>query len=251
MRWRRLGAATLASISVALTAVAAQVSPPNADSPTPVIGIAKKERKAIQLPATTLDLYVGTYLYAGIQPFKVTRKGNGLQTQLPSQIALDIFPESDTAFFYKAADAQIDFVTDGGPATALVQHQNGFDAHMPRMDDASAAQLKANIESRIASNSPAPGSEIAARKMINALSAGTPLNYDDMEPFTASLVRERAPGMAPYMKSLGAVQSIEFQRVGDGGWDVYRVRYENGSLLWRIGLTPSGKIGYALFLRDA
>lgn len=57
--------------------------------------------------------------------------------------------------------------------------------------------------------------------------------------------------MTPAVQSLGAIKSIEFQRVGDGGWDVYRVRYENGALLWRIGLAANGKINYALILADA
>ena len=251
MRWRRLGAATLASVSVVLTAIAAQVSPPNADSPTPVAGTAAaKERKAIKLPANTLDLYVGTYQFDAGQVFKVTRKGDGLQAQLTGQTALEIFAESDTAFFYKAVNAQLDFVADGGPAMAVVLHQNGFDANMPRIDEATVAQIKADLDARIASNMPAPGSEVAARKMINAMSAGTP-DYEDMEPALATTVRKQTPKMTPAVQSLGAIKSIEFQRVGDGGWDVYRVRYENGALLWRIGLAANGKINYALILADA
>ena len=251
MRWRRLGAAALASVAVVLTAIADQVSPPNADSPTPVAGVAAtKERKAIKLPASTLDLYVGTYQFDAGQIFKVTRKGDGLQAQLTGQPPIDIFAESDTAFFYKAVNAQLDFVADGGPATAVVLHQNGFDATMPRIDDATVAQIKADLEARIASNVPAPGSEVAARKMINAISAGTP-NYEDMDPRLAKTVREQSPRMTPALQSLGAIKSVEFQRVGDGGWDVYRVRYENGSLVWRIGLAANGKINYALTLPDA
>src|SRR6185295_18861292 len=40
VRWRRLGAATLATFAIAVTALAAQVSPPNAASPAPVAGTA-------------------------------------------------------------------------------------------------------------------------------------------------------------------------------------------------------------------
>jgi bla regulator protein BlaR1 len=251
IRWRRLGAATLASVAVAITAIAAQVSPPNADSPTPVAGTAAtKERKAIKLPASTLDLYVGNYQFAAGHVFTVTRKGDGLQAQLTGQPAIDIFAESDTAFFYKAVNAQLDFVTDGGPATAVVLHQNGFDSSMPRIDDATVAQIKADRDARIASNVPAPGSEAAARKMVSAISAGAP-DYEDMDPRLATTVKKQAPQMTAAMQSLGPIKSIEFVRVGDGGWDVYRVRYENGSLLWRIGLGADGKVNYALTLPDA
>src|SRR5690349_7381858 len=65
VRWRRLGAATLASLSIALTALAAQVSPPNAETPAPVAGKpAKVERKEITLDNAVLDRYVGSYTLA-------------------------------------------------------------------------------------------------------------------------------------------------------------------------------------------
>src|SRR5688572_10668532 len=235
VRWRRLGAATLATLSVALTALAAQVSPPNADSPAPVAAApTKKERVEIKLPEGTLDRYVGTYQFQPGQIFKVIRQGTELHAQLTAQPSLQIHPETETRFFYKAVDAQVEFVSDGGQATAVILHQGGGTFTMPRIDDATAAQMKADVAARIASNTPAPGSEAAIRKYVHAISAGTP-NYEDMEPGIAEAVRAQLPHMKPGMDGLGAVQSIEFQRVGDGGWDVYRVRYANGALMWRIG----------------
>ena len=251
VRWRRLGAATLASLSIALTAVAAQVSPPNADTPAPVAAApAKQERKEIKLPTSTLDRYVGQYQFMAGQIFSVTRKGDGLQAQLTGQPAIDIYAESDTAFFYKVVDAQVVFEGEGGPASSLVLTQGGGTFKMPRIDDASAAQLKADVAARIASNAPAPGSEAATRKFVAAMSAGKP-NFEDMESGLADAVRAQSKQMNGALESLGAVQSIEFVRVGDGGWDVYRVKYANGSLLFRIGLAPNGKLNYVLTLPDA
>ena len=82
------------------------------------------------------------------------------------------------------------------------------------------------------------------------MSAGTP-NYEDMERHLADTVRVQMPQLKQGMDFLGAVKSIDFVRVGDGGWDVYRVKYANGTLLWRIGLAPNGKINYSLILPDA
>lgn len=251
VRWRRLGAATLASVAIALTAVAAQVSPPNADAPAPVAAAAEKqERKEIKLPAHTLDRYVGTYQFLGGQIFTVTRKGDGLQTQLTGQPTVDIYAESENAFFLKVVDAQLVFASDGGPASSVTLTQGGGNFFMPRIDEASIAQLKAEVAARVANNTPAPGSEAATRKFVNAMSAGTP-NYEDMEAHLADTVRVQMPNLKKSMEFLGAVQSIEFLRVGDGGWDVYRVRYANGALLLRIGLAPNGKINYSLMLPDA
>ena len=123
VRWRRLGAATLASVSIALTAVAAQVSPPNADAPAPVAAApSKQERKEVKLPASTLDRYVGTYQFLGGQIFTVTRKGEGLLTQMTGQPAVDIYAESETAFFLKVVDAQLEFASDGGPASSVTAY---------------------------------------------------------------------------------------------------------------------------------
>ena len=65
VRWRRAGIAALAAVSIAVTALAAQVSPPNVNAvdagdaqgghPEPV------KRVAINLPAAVLDMYVGIY----------------------------------------------------------------------------------------------------------------------------------------------------------------------------------------------
>lgn len=251
VRWRRLGAATLASVAIAVTALAAQVSPPNADSPAPTAAApGKKERKEIKLPASTLDRYVGTYQFMYGQFYTVRRKGDGLESQMTGQSWIDIFAESETSFFLKVVDAQLDFVSDGGPASSVVLHQGGGNFTMVRTDESTVAQAKADIAARIASNTPAPGSEAAARKFITAAQSGKP-NYEDMSPGLADAVRAQTPQLTPALQSLGAVQSIEFQRVGDGGWDVYRVKFANGSLMWRIGLAEDGKVNYALVLPDA
>jgi hypothetical protein len=144
-------------------------------------------------------------------------------------------------------DAQLDFASDGSSVTL---HQGGGSFTMPRIDEGTKAQIQAEVQARVAGNTPAPGSEAAVRKMAAALSAGTP-NYEDMEQPLAESTRSQLPHLGPGIKSLGAIQSIEFQRVGDGGWDVYRVKYANGSLLWRIGLAENGKVNYALILPDA
>ncbi|HUQ10847.1 MAG TPA: M56 family metallopeptidase [Steroidobacteraceae bacterium] len=252
VRWRRLGTATLASFAIAVTALAAQVGPPNAEAPTSVAAApAKAERKEITLPAATLDRYVGNYRWDGSQVMSVTRNGSALKAQMTAQPAVDLYAESETAFFYKIVDAQIDFVgPPGAPASALVLHQGGADITMPRIDEGTAAQLKAELDARIASNTAQPGTEAALRKMAAALLAGKP-DYEDMSPHIAAAVKQQQPMMEPAMKMLGALESVQFMRVGEGGWDVYRVKYANGTLLWRIGLDATGKISYALVLPDA
>jgi CubicO group peptidase (beta-lactamase class C family) len=89
------------------------------------------ERKEITLAPQTLQKYVGTYelTFPGQNvPFVITLEEGKLLAQLGQQPKFPIFPESETQFFYKVVDAQLEFVkNDKGEITGLVLHQNGRD----------------------------------------------------------------------------------------------------------------------------
>jgi CubicO group peptidase (beta-lactamase class C family) len=80
------------------------------------------ERKAITVPAGTLAKYAGAYELAPNAVMTITLEGDSLMAQLTGQGRLPIFPQSETLFFLKAVDAQIEFAADG---SSLVLHQNG------------------------------------------------------------------------------------------------------------------------------
>ena len=44
------------------------------------------------------------------------------------------------------------------------------------------------------------------------------------------------------MVQLGALQSVTFKVVGPGGFDIYQLKFENGSLDYRILLGVDGKV---------
>lgn len=93
-----------------------------------------KERAAIELDPAILDTYVGEYELAPGAVFTVRREGNRLMARLTGQSFLEIFPESETDFFYKAVDAQITFLKDSdGKTTELILHQNGIDQRAKRI----------------------------------------------------------------------------------------------------------------------
>jgi serine-type D-Ala-D-Ala carboxypeptidase/endopeptidase len=86
------------------------------------------ERKAITLPAETLKQYVGTYELAPGVDVEMTLDGDQLMTQITGQPKFPLYPESETRFFLKVVDAQVDFVKDtNGKVTKLILHQNGMD----------------------------------------------------------------------------------------------------------------------------
>ena len=58
----------------------------------------------------------------------VTRKGNQLKAWLTGQPAFEIYPKSETRFFYKVVIAEISFQVVGrGKVRSLTLHQGGVD----------------------------------------------------------------------------------------------------------------------------
>jgi serine-type D-Ala-D-Ala carboxypeptidase/endopeptidase len=87
-----------------------------------------RQRKEITLPAATLAQYVGTYELAPGKNLAIRLDGSQLNAQLPGQGPLPMFAESETRFFLKAVDAQLEFGKGAaGAVTHVVLHQNGID----------------------------------------------------------------------------------------------------------------------------
>jgi CubicO group peptidase (beta-lactamase class C family) len=86
------------------------------------------ERKEITLPAKVLGQYVGTYELTPAFNIVITLEGDQLMEQAANQNKLPIFPESETLFFLRVVDAEVEFAkNDKGEVTHLVLHQNGRD----------------------------------------------------------------------------------------------------------------------------
>jgi len=90
-----------------------------------------------------LNRCVGRYELAPGVFFNVKREGDKLMAQLTGQDYMEIFPESETNFFYKIVDAQLTFVRDSsGKVTSLVLHQNGVDQTAKRVANEPAPEPK-------------------------------------------------------------------------------------------------------------
>lgn len=83
-------------------------------------------RKEIALDPALYDQYAGEYELAPGFVITVTKENNKLMIQPTGQQKAEIFPESETKFFPKVVDAQIEFVKDAsGKVTELIIHQGG------------------------------------------------------------------------------------------------------------------------------
>jgi CubicO group peptidase (beta-lactamase class C family) len=204
----------------------------------------QSERKEITLEPKVLGRYVGAYQMAPGVNMLITLENNQLFSKLGNQSAIPIFAESQTMFFPKVVDAELEFTKDDeqGRPTEMILHQNGRDQSAKRLDDAEfkrIADAAAAFAKRFKDQTPAAGSEAALRKLIEDLRLGKP-NYDLM----SAAMRQQLPQLQSGTQ-LGAVQSVSFKGVGPGGADIYAVKFETGSLEYRIWLQPDGKVEMA------
>lgn len=232
----RLTSTALGCLSLALVAVAAQVSPPNAQT------VAMAEPATIALDEYVLESYTGQYKLGDTVIMTVTRTGTQLFAKLTGQPAAEIYPDSPTHFFYKVVKADVDFVTSGATATAVTLNQNGRSITMPRIDAGTAQLLESTLATRVQLSQPSPGTEAALRNFIQRREAGLPVQYETMSPAMAIAMREQMSQADQIRATLGKLQSIQFQGVGTQGYDTYTVKYENVSMIYRIQLDQSGII---------
>lgn len=95
---------------------------------------APKERVTVEVDPKLYDLYAGKYELAPNVFFTVKRQEDRLLVQLTGQAFLEVFPASETEFFYRAVDARLTFVKNAqSEVTGLVLHQNGQNPEAKRV----------------------------------------------------------------------------------------------------------------------
>ncbi len=91
-------------------------------------------RKEIKGDPKIYYKYVGQYNAVAGFTMTVTTEGDKIFAQITGQQKFEIFPESESSFFYKVVDAQIEFVKDGsGGVTGAVLKQAGQEFKMKKV----------------------------------------------------------------------------------------------------------------------
>jgi beta-lactamase regulating signal transducer with metallopeptidase domain len=239
-------------IVVAEAKAPAPVSPPagaSSDEAARRLAEQQQPRAVVPFDSTHFDRYVGYYQRGPGAIDRVWREGSKYFAQITGQPPVPLYPESETKFFTTVVAAQLSFDADAkGAVTGLVIHQNGNETFWPKVDDAVAKADEAALVQRIASKTPAPGSEASVRKWLTAMEAGQP-DYEDMGPLLAQAARQQWPQTAPLFRGFGALKDVHFADVDPQGNDVYLADFQNGRVSVTIApLSPDGKIS-GLFFR--
>lgn len=206
----------------------------------------QSERKEITLDPKVMSRYVGAYQMGPGTNMVITMDGNRLSSKLGNQNPVPVFAESETMFFAKVVDAQLEFSGSDaqGRATLMTLHQNGRSQPAKRLDDAEFKRITdaaADLAKRIKDQTQGPGTEAALRGLVEGLLSGKP-NYDQMSPGLVEATRNQLSQLQSMVKPRGALQSLTFKGVGPAGADIYVVQFENGSFEYRIMLDADGKI---------
>ncbi len=92
------------------------------------------ERVAIDLPRDALERFTGTYRSSPTANLIVTLADGRLSLRLGERRPVMLFAESETGFFARDLDAQVDFEQDAsGSVTGLVLHRVNRERRAPRI----------------------------------------------------------------------------------------------------------------------
>lgn len=233
-RWSRSAGIALASVALCVTAVAAQLAPPNT-----------VKRQAIELPKAVLDEYEGVYQMDDFVAMTVTRDDKRLMTEVTGTGRYDVMAVAKDQFYQPRSDTQIDFKRDAqGKVIALVRTRLGVEVESPRVD---GAALAGKIAAHLAREGAMPGGEEALRRSADALTTGK-FNAEDLTPDYARLAEKLLPLMVKEMSKtpLGKLKSVAYEGVNRRtGEDIYRVEYEHRAVNWYLIVNSAGKISYA------
>jgi CubicO group peptidase (beta-lactamase class C family) len=98
-------------------------------------------RKVAAIDPRIYDAYAGRYQLEPKVIATIARERDHLMIELTDQPRIEMFPESETVFFLKIADATITFLKDEkGKVNALVIHQGGRDVKAKRLEAESPAR---------------------------------------------------------------------------------------------------------------
>jgi len=95
--------------------------------------------------ANSLDAVAGRYDYGGAI-LTVTREGGKVFAQLTGQPKFEIFPKSETNFFWKVVEAEVSFVkNDQGEVTKAIHRQGGQTINAARLPDVKETKVDSKV----------------------------------------------------------------------------------------------------------
>lgn len=209
-----------------------------------------RPRTAIRISSEKLADCTGCFQMEDGTLMQLTVQEGQLFLQLIGQPPADLQAEAEDAFFNAAVQAQVTFQRDAaGKVVSLILHQHGAELPAARVEDDAFARAEAQLEARMASKTPAPGSKAMLQTLLQQQGRGE-VDYTLMNEPLAELARDQAHLVKAEMDRLGALGAITFKGVDPTGFDVYEVQFAKGRLEWSISMASDGRVN-GLAMRNA
>jgi CubicO group peptidase (beta-lactamase class C family) len=98
------------------------------------IGAVRVDIAEVKVDPVVYDRLAGKYGFENGDELTVTREGSHLFAQCTGEPKCEIFPESETDYFWKVAEVKATFVKDAaGKVTKVITHQNGKTFGAPKI----------------------------------------------------------------------------------------------------------------------
>jgi hypothetical protein len=104
----------------------------------------------------------------------------------------------------------------------------------------------ASAPDRFRNQAPVPGSKHTVLELVHELQQGVP-DYARMNPLLAESLRPHAANLQAVLTAFGPVETAFFRGVGPGGYDIYGVKFANGSAEFRLSMAADGMIDDFIF----
>ena len=192
----------------------------------------------------SLEKLIGVYELEEKSVFVVRRSGGRLLGHIVGHAPAEMLPSADNELFAREYDVTVSFGADANGAIDSVQHRM-YDRKRSgrRADESRSRKVLASIErtaARVKEQKADPRAEAAIRKLIAGIASGNP-DYDSMSTQLADLTRQQIKGLQSWFMSLGALKTLEFQKVADSGADVYVAKFDGGEFVIEAGLDETGR----------
>ncbi|MBV9979330.1 M56 family metallopeptidase [Bradyrhizobium sp.] len=201
--------------------------------------------------------YAGWYELSPYRAVTIVRAGAGMRVQETGRAPFDAVADGadtfagahgDLVIFLRSGQGDIDRVLLSDPISGP-RLARRIDAARGKAIEDELDRRTVEASERFRDQAPAPGSKEAILHGIEAMQRGTP-DYARMGEALAAAIRRQADQLHATFVALGAVETIFFRGVGPGGYDIYGVKFANGSAEFRLLLGPDGKVNDVLFRPD-
>lgn len=191
-----------------------------------------------------LEKLIGVYELDEGSLFVVRRSGARLVGHIVGHAPAEMLPSAQNALFAREYDVEARLEVDANGVTTSIHHRMyDWKRTGKRVEEMRARQVIASIEHRerrVKEQRVDPRSDPAIRKLIAGVASGNP-DYDSMSAPLADLTRQQLKGLQGWFSGLGGFRTLEFQRVGDNGADVYVAKFEKGEFVVEAALDESGR----------